>query len=51
MSEGVGLIERFYKEVIESGNLTLVDELAADGYVDHEEALPGQPPGKDGVTS
>ena len=49
MSEGVGLIERFYKEVIESGNLTLVDELAADGYVDHEEALPGQPPGKDGV--
>jgi len=49
MPEGVGLIERFYKDVIESGNLALIDELAADSYVDHEEALPGQPPGKDGV--
>jgi steroid delta-isomerase-like uncharacterized protein len=49
MSAGVGLIERFYKDVIESGNLDLIDELAADSYVDHEEALPGQPPGKDGV--
>lgn len=49
MSGDVGLIERFYKDVIESGNLDLIDELAADSYVDHEEALPGQPPGKDGV--
>ena len=49
MSEGVGLIERFYKDVMESGNLALIDELAADSYVDHEEALPGQPSGKDGV--
>lgn len=49
MSEGVGLIERYYKDVVESGNLALVDELAADTYVDHERALPGQPAGKDGV--
>src|SRR5512141_779886 len=49
MSGEVGLIERFYKDVIESGNLDLVDELAADSYVDHQEALPGQPSGKDGV--
>ncbi|MET3951050.1 ester cyclase [Arthrobacter sp. UYEF36] len=49
MSEGIGLIERFYREVMESGNLALIDELASDSYVDHEEALPGQPSGKDGV--
>ncbi len=49
MSEGIGLIERFYKDVMESGNLALIDELATDGFVDHEEGLPGQPPGKDGV--
>lgn len=49
MSDGTGLIERFYKEIIEGGNLALIDELATDDYVDHEEALPGQPPGLDGV--
>ncbi|MCU1540375.1 MAG: hypothetical protein JWM01_1322 [Arthrobacter sp.] len=49
MSDRVGLIERFYKDVMESGNLALIDELALDGYVDHEEALPGQPSGKEGV--
>lgn len=49
MSDGNGLLQRFYKEIIEGGNLTLIDELATDDYVDHEEALPGQPPGKDGV--
>lgn len=49
MADGTGLIERFYKEVLEGGNLTLIDELTADGYLDHEEALPGQPPGKEGV--
>ena len=49
MAEGTGLIKRFYKEIIEGGNLALIDELATDDYVDHEEALPGQPPGKDGV--
>ncbi|WP_104173508.1 ester cyclase [Arthrobacter sp. Y81] len=49
MAEGAGLIKRFYEEIIEGGNLALIDELATDDYVDHEEALPGQPPGKDGV--
>src|SRR5207302_11118027 len=49
MADGTGLIKRFYKEIIEGGNLDLIDELATDDYVDHEEALPGQPPGKDGV--
>ncbi|MBT2596162.1 ester cyclase [Arthrobacter sp. ISL-72] len=49
MADGTGLITRFYKEIIEGGNLSLIDELSTDDYLDHEEALPGQPPGKDGV--
>jgi predicted ester cyclase len=49
MAEGAGLIRRFYTEILVGGNLDLVDELATDDYLDHEEALPGQPPGKDGV--
>lgn len=49
MANGSGLIERFYKEIIEGGNLDLIDELTVDDFVDHEQALPGQPPGKDGV--
>ena len=49
MADGTGLIKRFYAEVIGAGNLDLVDELTADGFVDHEEAFPGQPSGKEGV--
>ena len=49
MSEDIKLIERFYKDVIEKGNLELVDELALESYVDHEEGLPGQPQGREGV--
>ena len=44
-----GLIKRFYEEVIIGGNLSLVDELTAEDLVDHEEGLPGQPPGREGV--
>ena len=49
MSESSGLMVRFYRDVMESGNLALIDELAKDGLVDHELGFPGQPPGKDGV--
>jgi steroid delta-isomerase-like uncharacterized protein len=49
MSDGTGLIKRFYTEVIEGGNLALIDELSTNDFVDHEEGLPGQPPGKEGV--
>ena len=49
MASGSGLIERFYRDVIEGGNLNLIDELSTDDFVDHEEALPGQPPGKAGI--
>jgi predicted ester cyclase len=49
MTDGSGLLRRFYTEILEGGNLDLIDELATDDYLDHEEALPGQPPGKEGV--
>lgn len=49
MASGSGLIERFYRDVIEGGNLNLIDELSTDDFVDHEEGLPGQPPGKEGI--
>jgi predicted ester cyclase len=49
MAEGSGLIKRFYEEVVGGGNLDLIDELATEGMVDHEEGLPGQPSGLEGV--
>ncbi|MCU1532354.1 MAG: ester cyclase [Arthrobacter sp.] len=48
MADGTGLIKRFYTEVMEAGNLARIDELLNEGFVDHE-ALPGQPPGRDGA--
>ena len=48
MADGAGLIKRFYLEVLATGNLDLIDELIAEGFVDHE-SLPGQPPGKEGA--
>ena len=49
MAEGTGLIGRFYEDVIAKGDLALVDELTTDDLVDHEEGLPGQPSGREGV--
>jgi steroid delta-isomerase-like uncharacterized protein len=49
MADGAELIKRFYDEVLGGGNLDLIDELAADDITDHEEGLPGQPEGKEGV--
>ena len=39
---------RFYDEVFTQGNLDVIDELAHDDFVEHEE-LPGLPPGKEGL--
>ena len=49
MAEGVELIQRFYDELLSNGNLDAIDELVTDDVVDHEEGLPGQPEGKEGV--
>jgi len=49
MAEGTGLLRRFYEEVLAGGNLALIDEFVMDDIQDHEDPMPGQPPGKDGV--
>lgn len=49
MAEGTGLLRRFYEEVLAGGNLALIDEFVLDDIQDHEDPMPGQPPGKDGV--
>jgi len=43
------LLSRLIKEVFNRGNIRLVDELLAPGFVDHEELPPGIPPGREGV--
>ncbi|MET1021170.1 MAG: ester cyclase, partial [Arthrobacter sp.] len=48
-AEGTGLIKRFYTEVLGDGNLSLIDELVSNDFVDHNP-MPGQSPSKDGVT-
>jgi predicted ester cyclase len=49
MTDGTGLIKRFYEDVIGTGQIDLIDELAAEGITDHEEGLPGQPSGREGI--
>ncbi|MDZ7291744.1 MAG: ester cyclase [candidate division KSB1 bacterium] len=41
-------MKRFYEEVVNKGNLKLIDELVAAEFVEHEE-LPGMKPGREGV--
>ena len=48
MADG-GMIGRFYEEVLTGGNLSLIDALTTEDVVDHEEGLPGQPSGREGV--
>jgi steroid delta-isomerase-like uncharacterized protein len=49
MGVNAELIQRFYDEMLSEGNLDKIDELVTDDVVDHEQGLPGQPEGKDGV--
>ncbi|MCI0694953.1 ester cyclase [candidate division KSB1 bacterium] len=41
-------MKRFYEEVVNKGNLKLIDELVAAEFVEHEE-LPGLKPGREGL--
>lgn len=41
-------IKRFYEEVVNKGNIQLIDELVAEEFVDHEE-LPGMAQGREGL--
>ena len=49
MAEGAALIQEFYDEVLSKGNIDALDDLVTDDVVDHEQGLPGQPDGKEGV--
>jgi steroid delta-isomerase-like uncharacterized protein len=49
MAEGVELIQRFYDEMLGEGDLSKLDGLVTDDVVDHQEGMPGQPEGKEGV--
>ncbi len=49
MAEGVELIQGFYDEMLGKGDLDKLDEPVTDDVVDHEQGLPGQPDGKEGV--
>jgi steroid delta-isomerase-like uncharacterized protein len=49
MAEGAKLIQEFYDEMLGKGNLDRIDEFVTDDVVDHEEGMPGQPEGKEGV--
>ncbi len=42
------LVRRLVEEVINQGNIRVVDELAAPNFVEHEELPPGVPPGLEG---
>jgi steroid delta-isomerase-like uncharacterized protein len=42
------IMERFYDEVVNAGNLDLIDELLSEDFTEHEE-MPGLAPGRQGV--
>lgn len=46
--ENKALVLRWFAET-DRGNLSIIDELLPDDYVDHNPPLPGLPPGREGV--
>jgi len=48
VEQNKALMRRFYDEVVNGGNLNIVDELASPDFVDHE-AFPGLAVGREGV--
>jgi steroid delta-isomerase-like uncharacterized protein len=49
VEENKALIQRFVGEAFNRGNLDVVDEIYAPGYVGHTAGFPGQTPGPEGV--
>ena len=49
MASNAELIQEFYDEMFTNGNLDKIDDLVTDDVVDHEQGMPGQPEGKEGV--
>jgi steroid delta-isomerase-like uncharacterized protein len=48
VEQNKALMRRFYDEVVNGGNLNMIDELASPDFVDHE-AFPGLAAGREGV--
>ena len=48
-AENKALSRRLVEEVFNRGNLSLVDELFAPDFIEHEELPPGFPPGREAV--
>jgi steroid delta-isomerase-like uncharacterized protein len=46
--ENRALATRFVEEVLNKGNLSIIDQFATPNLIDHQ-ALPGMPTGRDGV--
>jgi steroid delta-isomerase-like uncharacterized protein len=51
MADHKDVVQRFYKEVFENGNVDALDELVTENTVEHEPPPPGvaQKPGREGV--
>jgi len=49
MSDLKAIMQRAYDELFSQGRLSLVDELLADEFIEHEELPPGVPQGKEGL--
>jgi len=45
--ENKAIARMFYEEVVNRGNLSVIDKVTAENYVDHT-AAPGLPPGREG---
>lgn len=43
------IVRRFYEEVMNRGNASLLDEIVAPDFTDHGEALFGSPQGRDAL--
>jgi predicted ester cyclase len=47
--ENKALFRRMFEEALNQGNISLIDELVAPDFVEHEELPPGIPPGREAV--
>ena len=49
IEQNKALVRQMVEEVFNGGNMSLVDELFAVDFVEHEELPPGTPPGREGA--
>jgi steroid delta-isomerase-like uncharacterized protein len=49
LADNKATTQRLFDEVINQGNMAVIDELLTPDMVDHEPGPPGMPPGREGV--